>query len=340
MNFRIGFALAIMAGLTVALALTFQHPPIVSSQNGYRGLGMDELDTARNARLLRASVEIPPAQDPAPPGGPLATTEYKNVQVLTDLSVDQFNRVMLSITEWVAPDQGCGYCHAEGEDLSSDKLYTKVVARRMLQMTRTINSAWKPHVADTGVTCFTCHRGQPIPAKVWTTDPGRPHAANAGNPAGQNQPTDSNGHTSLPIDPMTAYLTAPGSTRVVSASAYPGTNPHTIKQTEMTYALMVNMSEGLGVNCTYCHNTRSFTSWDQSPPQRAVAYHGIQMVRDINANFLMPLQSQWPADRLGPLGDGPKVSCVTCHQGLPKPLFGISMLKDNPELAGPASPPK
>ena len=64
------------------------------------------------------------------------------------------------------------------------------------------------------------------------------------------------------------------------------------------------------------------------------------MVRDLNANFLMPLQSQWPADRLGPLGDGPKVNCATCHQGLPKPLFGISMLKDNPELAGPASLPK
>ena len=106
----------------------------------------------------------------------------------------------------------------------------------------------------------------------------------------------------------------------------------------MTYSLMINMSDGLGVNCTYCHNTRSFTSWDQSPPQRAIAYHGIQMVRSLNTNFLIPLQSQWPADRLGPTGDGPKVSCATCHQGLAKPLLGISMLKDNPEFAGPAAP--
>lgn len=338
MNFQGGFALAILAGIGVALTLTFQHPPIVSAQNGYRGLGMAELETARDARLQRASVQIPPAQDPAPAGGPLATTEYKNVQVLTDLTVDQFNRVMLSITEWVSPDQGCGYCHAEGEDLSSDKLFTKVVSRRMLQMTRTINSTWKPHVAETGATCFTCHRGQPIPANIWFLDPGRPHAANAGNPAGQNQPAASNGYTSLPLDPLTAYLVAPGSARVISASAFPGTNPHTIKQTEMTYSLMMNMSDGLGVNCTYCHNTRSFTSWDQSPPQRAVAYHGIQMVRDLNSAFLVPLQSQWPADRLGPMGDGPKVSCATCHQGLAKPLLGISMLKDNPEFAGPPSP--
>jgi photosynthetic reaction center cytochrome c subunit len=338
MNFQGGFALAILAGLGVALTLTFQHPPVVASQNGYRGLAMTEIDTVRDVRASRASVQIPPAQDPVKPGGPLATTEYKNVQVLKDLSVDQFNRVMLSITEWVAPEQGCAYCHAEGEDLSSDKLFTKVVSRRMLEMTRTINAAWKTHVAETGVTCFTCHRGQPIPANIWFADPGRPHAANAGNPAGQNQPTASNGYTSLPIDPLATYLTSMGSTRVVSEVAFPGTNPHTIKQTEMTYALMVNMSEGLGVNCTYCHNTRSFTSWDQSPPQRAVAYHGIQMVRNLNTSFLAPLQSQWPADRLGRLGDGPKVSCATCHQGVAKPLYGISMLKDNPELAGPAPP--
>jgi photosynthetic reaction center cytochrome c subunit len=339
MNFQGGFALAILAGLGVALTLTFQHPPVVATQNGYRGLGMTEIDTASHVRSSRASVQIPQSQDPAPAGGPLATTEYKNVQVLKDLSVDQFNRVMLSITEWVAPEQGCAYCHAEGEDLSSDKLFTKVVSRRMLQMTRTINTAWKAHVADTGVTCFTCHRGQPIPANIWYTDAGRPHAANAGNPAGQNQPAASNGHTSLPLDPLTTYLTTVGSsTRVVSAAAFPGTNPHTIKQTEMTYALMVNMSEGLGVNCTYCHNTRSFTSWDQSPPQRAIAYHGIQMVRDLNTNFLTPLQGQFPADRLGPSGDGPKLSCATCHQGMSKPLFGTSMLKDNPEFAGPASP--
>ena len=78
---------------------------------------------------------------------------------------------MTAITAWVAPVQGCAYCHADGEDLSSDKLYTKVVARRMLQMTRHINGDWKQHVAATGVTCYTCHRGQPVPAAVWFTDP-------------------------------------------------------------------------------------------------------------------------------------------------------------------------
>ena len=337
MNFRLGFALAILLAVGVGLALTFQRPPIQTTQTGYRGLNMAEVSSLRDASARRATVQIPPAQDPAPAGGPRATAEYKNVKVLTDLSVDQFNRVMLSITEWVSPQQGCTYCHKEGEDLSADTLYTKIVSRRMLQMTRDINASWKNHVAETGVTCFTCHAGQPVPPSVWFTDPGRPHAAQAGATAGQNAPAKSAAYSSLPLDPLSAFLVAPGSTRVVSESPYPGTNPRNIMQTEATYALMMNMSQALGVNCTYCHNTRSFSAWDQSTPQRTVAYHGIQMVRDLNANYLEPLKDQFPADRLGSLGDVPKVSCATCHQGAFKPLFGFNMLKDNPELAGPAS---
>jgi len=336
MNFHLQLALALAVAFAVSMALTLQRLPVVTEQTGYRGLGMDEIRTVRSVEMQKASIVVPPPQDPAPAGGPLATSEYKNVQVLGDLTVDQFNRVMLSITEWVSPDQGCAYCHAEGEDLSSDKLFTKVVSRRMLQMTRDINASWKNHVAATGVTCFTCHRGQPIPpAGVWYLS-GRPHAANAGNPMGQNDPVAAVGYTSLPVDPMLAYLTSSGSTRVVSASAFPGTDAATIRQTEITYGLMMNISGGLGVNCTYCHNSRSFSAWDQSTPQRTVAYHGLQMVRALNTHYLVPLQSVWPADRLGPTGDGPKMSCATCHQGASKPLLGLNMLKDAPELAGPA----
>jgi len=110
-----------------------------------------------------------------------------------------------------------------------------------------------------------------------------------------------------------------------------------IKQAEQTYGLMMHMSEALGVNCTFCHNSRSFTSWDSSTPQRATAWYGIRMVRDVNAHFLEPLTATFPSDRKGPLGDVAKVNCETCHQGVYKPLFGVSMLKDYPELAGPSA---
>ena len=34
------------------------------------------------------------------------------------------------------------------------------------------------------------------------------------------------------------------------------------------------------------------------------------------------------------LGDVAKVNCATCHQGVFKPLYGVSMAKDYPELVG------
>ena len=99
---------------------------------------------------------------------------------------------------------------------------------------------------------------------------------------------------------------------------------------------MMHMSQGLGVNCTYCHNSRSFSAWDQSTPQRTTAWYGIRMVRDLNNAYLDPLLPTYPHNRLGPLGDAPKANCATCHQGASKPLLGVSMLKDYPEL-GPTA---
>ena len=61
------------------------------------------------------------------------------------------------------------------------------------------------------------------------------------------------------------------------------------------------------------------------------------MVRDLNNNFLDPLHDVYPVGRLGTaLGDAPKVFCATCHNGVYKPLFGVSMVGSFPELRGPA----
>jgi photosynthetic reaction center cytochrome c subunit len=154
-----------------------------------------------------------------------------------------------------------------------------------------------------------------------------------GNRAGQNDPAPQVGLTSLPFDPFTPFLDQPNAIRVASTTALPAGNRHSIKQTEWTYALMMHISQSLGVNCTYCHNTRSFFEWDGSTPQRAVAWHGIRLVRDLNKDYLEPLKGTFPNTRLGPLGDVAKVNCATCHQGVYKPLYGASMLKDYPELA-------
>jgi photosynthetic reaction center cytochrome c subunit len=336
-------AFGVVAAVLLTAAMLFRagwtHPPVHSTQNGYRGLGMEQIANPEAEALLKMANALPDPIDKASPDGDKATAVYKNVQVLNDLSADQFNRVMLSITEWVAPQQGCGYCH-NVENLADDGLYTKIVARRMLQMTRHINVDWKAHVAGIGVTCYTCHRGAPVPANIWY-QPNIPHTGGFASPNnGMGHPGKSNGDTGLPLDSFAPVLAPKDAIRVVGTQALPKTGMGaSIQTTEQTYALMIQMSESLGVNCTFCHNTRAFSQWPESTPQRLTAWHGIQMVRELNASYLDPLKATFPPNRLGPVGDGPKVDCATCHQGVSKPMLGVSLAKDYPELGGvPASP--
>ena len=58
------------------------------------------------------------------------------------------------------------------------------------------------------------------------------------------------------------------------------------------------------------------------------------MTRALNISDLGPLKAILPAQRLGPLGDAPKLNGMTCHQGVNKPLLGVSLAKDHPELGG------
>jgi photosynthetic reaction center cytochrome c subunit len=304
-------SVAVVAGL--ALLAACERPPVDHAQLGYRGVGMEEIT---NPRLYAASVaanKVPvalPAADPGPPGA------WQNVQVLTDISAGEFTRTMNNVSEWIVPDSWvdpkdinrankCAYCHNLA-NMASDEKYTKVVARRMYQMTRDINANYTNHVQQTGVTCYTCHRGNAVPQNIWFyTD--------------QNQPY--------------RYFVDRPDVRVQSASFVPSNdNRSSIKQTEYTYSVMLHMSNGLGVNCTFCHNSRQWSDWSQSTPQRMTALRGARMTRDLNTNYLVPLQSTWPKERLGPHGDGAKLLCATCHNGVNKPLYGAAMAKDYPAL--------
>jgi photosynthetic reaction center cytochrome c subunit len=325
--------IAVIVGVVLAFGFfsnNWTRPPVKSVQEGYRGLGM--VQTTDMRQYLEQADQALPAEIPEIPssggGGPTAGEQYQNVQVLQDLSSAEFLRLMTAITNWVSPQAGCNYCHEPG-NLASDKKYTKVVSRRMIQMTRDINENWKAHVANTGVTCYTCHRGNPVPANIWFSQP------DGDTIAGQNHPSMVTGYSSLPGDPYTAFLAKKDdlkSIRVVSTTALPEGNRASIKQTEYTYGLMMSISSALGVNCTYCHNSRSFMSWDQSSPRRKLAWHGIQMVRNINQSYVDPLKSVFPANRLGPHGQVPQVACATCHQGAPKPLGGVNLVKTFPSL--------
>lgn len=328
--------------MVIPMMLQWERPPMESQQLGYRGLGMEQVTNPRRAKMLEALNKAPVPDDPVDNDGVLVKDDkenYKNVQVLGDLDTAQFTRLMNSISTWVAPQEGdnagCAYCH-NLENMASDEIYTKVVARRMLQMTKNINSAFSTHVKQTGVTCYTCHRGNAVPANVWSINPGPKQAGGmAASRNGQNLASKVPAYASLPYDPFTTLLAPNAQIRVVASTALPAGTGGSIQSTEKTYALMMHMSQGLGVNCTFCHNSRQFSSWEQSRPQRVTAWHGIKMVGDINHTYMDSLTDVFPANRKGPQGDVLKVNCLTCHNGINKPLYGFSMAKEYPELSVP-----
>ena len=319
--------------LLAALLVGCERFPMNTVQHGYRGTGMVQVYNPRTLETQDALNTAPAPLPAAATDGPRAKDVYKNVQVLGNLSAGEFVRVMTAMTNWVAPTEGCVYCHNPA-NFAEDTKYTKVVARRMVEMTRHINSDWKNHVAETGVTCYTCHRGNPVPAQVWFSAPPQDKGADfIGDLAGQNIAGKMVNLSSLPTDPLTPYLLEDKPIRVNGPTALPSGNRQSIKQAEWTYGLMTHMSNSLGVNCTYCHNSRSFQTWEGGPPQRVTAYYGIRMARDLNNDYMTPLTETFPPERKGAGGDVAKVSCATCHQGAYKPLYGTSMLKEHPELA-------
>lgn len=327
------------------------------SQTGFRGTGMNQVT---NPKKVLAQTVIPANVYATPDdSGPRASETYQNVQVLGGVSTERFNHLMAQMNNWVVPqaglpesEQGCNYCH-NPNNMASDEKYTKVVSRRMIQMTQNINANYTSHVQQTGVTCWTCHRGNAVPAYRWATalaerGPGSMVIAGTitGNKRGQNTPDPAVGYASLPYDPFTRYQTdgnGPDQISVVPKQSHPSatTKQVSLKNAEQTYGLMMHQSKALGVNCTYCHNSRAFNSWDQSNPTKARAWYGLRMVANTNAEYMTPLAAvfpaknaytHWDAARKGPAGDVYKVNCTTCHQGLAKPMNGLSMRADNPTL--------
>jgi photosynthetic reaction center cytochrome c subunit len=326
-------------GACAALLLltSCELPPQKSVQLGYRGVGIQQVYSPERMAATAAAHQAPKALAPAPADSTKAGVVYQNVQALGHVSNAEFVRTMAAITEWVAPktgpEAGCAYCHNTA-NMASDEKYQKVVARSMMRMTQNINANWEGHVQKTGVTCYTCHRGNQVPTGTWFY-------------------TDAN-------QSLRHYLDR-SDVRVQTASALRSEvdNPTSIMQTEYTYELMISMSSALGVNCTYCHNSRQWSSWEESSPKRLLALRGVRMVRDANLNYMLPLQDTWPSATharshltgdgtlftphinanisRGPMGDGAKLQCATCHQGIYKPLYGQPMAPDYPALY-PAPP--
>ncbi len=86
-------------------------------------------------------------------------SQFKNVQVLTDLNPEQLQDYMAAVVESLGVKK-CSFCHAQ--DKSSDEKEHKVIARKFMKMTKELNEGFFKD-KEKKVTCYTCHRGQEKP---------------------------------------------------------------------------------------------------------------------------------------------------------------------------------
>jgi photosynthetic reaction center cytochrome c subunit len=343
--------LTVVAGVAVLAAGAFiifvpdwTHPPIGGKQLGPPPMSLILFSRGQMPEPVPQTAPTPIAA--AAEGGPMATQQYKNVQVLTDVSAAEFMRLQQAITQWVAPKQGCSYCH-EGTDYASDAKPAKLAARLMLKMVRHINADWTSHVQPAGVTCFTCHRGQPVPAEVWFPIPPAPVKPFVAKQDNWREASDTV-RKFFADDSYYEYLLENTPISVQSSTALPSQKVASQIVAKRVYEMMMTMSDGIGVNCGYCHNSRVFQSWRQSTPYRWPGFDGIMLTRDLNRNYLLQLSPLIPETRelvhetglpvLPPRESGKQtgngfVLCATCHYAHPNPLDGANMLKDYPGLS-------
>ena len=103
------------------------------------------------------SAQEPPAK-PSADQPKTAAQQFKNVQVLKDISADQLIPSMQFISASLGVN--CDFCHVE-RAMDKDDKKTKLAARKMIGMVLAID---KGHFeGELAVTCYTCHRGQPHP---------------------------------------------------------------------------------------------------------------------------------------------------------------------------------
>jgi len=107
------------AVFAAALLVSFGQPFATDSmQTGPRGTGMHVAKYVTDINTPDPTIEDYYTDEPYIPeeGEELAGDIYENVQVLGDLTDANFNRLMNAMTQWVAPDEGCAYCHSGADE--------------------------------------------------------------------------------------------------------------------------------------------------------------------------------------------------------------------------------
>jgi recombination DNA repair RAD52 pathway protein len=102
-------------------------------------------------------------------------SEFKNLQVLPkNITADSLDKIMDSFTAGLGVD--CKFCHTWNQEIykmefDKDTKPEKEIARKMMLMTMDINKKYFQFNEEVtaaqvqAVTCYSCHKGDPIAAK-------------------------------------------------------------------------------------------------------------------------------------------------------------------------------
>jgi hypothetical protein len=103
------------------------------------------------------------------------TEKFKNLQVLPkNITEDSLDKIMDGFNLYLGVD--CKYCHVRDKKADSLIFYSddkpeKEIARNMMRMTTDINKNYFQFNEEVtaaqvqAVTCYTCHKGNPMPEK-------------------------------------------------------------------------------------------------------------------------------------------------------------------------------
>ena len=123
---------------------------------------------------LSRAVSAPAVGSGQKPEVRTADKVYKNIQVFKTLPAAELDQTMAFISG--ALGVKCNHCHVN--PFEKDEKAQKQTARRMIQMVFELNKG--SFGGENAVSCFTCHRGKPVPVSVpavgqnlWAAGPGK-----------------------------------------------------------------------------------------------------------------------------------------------------------------------
>lgn len=138
----------------------FDKQARVTCYTCHRGRWTPEQDPPLAERQRAAKHPVPELteeQSAAP-----AETVFKNVQSFKGRTAGS---MMVAMSQWTAAiGVECTYCHTEEGKWEQEDVVQKDVTRAMFDMTKSINDAW--FAGEPVTTCWSCHRGMPIPERT------------------------------------------------------------------------------------------------------------------------------------------------------------------------------